>query len=176
MSVFSKLAGTISSFFQLGGPGSPGLNNNAGVLEAKNSANNAFVNLSVATPTTANHAATKAYVDTGGASAAIMEVRFALGTTTASSVNTVPANAVISSVQLDVTTLYSGGTTISIGQTGSVSLLMATGDNVPTVVNLYDSTIDVAWGASALAVLATVAGAPSVGAAQVIVKYSEPLN
>jgi len=35
-------------------------------IEAKDAADSALVNISVLTPTTANHAATKAYVDAGG--------------------------------------------------------------------------------------------------------------
>lgn len=174
MSLFSKLAGTLAAFFQIGGPGGPGLNNNGGNLEARNSANSAFTIFRVATPIAANDAATKAYVDTGGASAAVMEIRFAVGTgATSSSVTSIPANAQIVEAELSVTTPFSGGTTISVGQTGSASLLMGTGDNVATLANMYQSMQDTAWGASPLPVLVTVAGAPSVGAAVCIVKYTE---
>jgi hypothetical protein len=37
MSFFSKVAGAFGNFFQLGGPLGPGVNNNAGTLEALNS-------------------------------------------------------------------------------------------------------------------------------------------
>jgi hypothetical protein len=50
MSLFSRIAGTIFSFFQFGGPGGSGLNNNAGVLEAKNSTNTTLVNMRTADP------------------------------------------------------------------------------------------------------------------------------
>ena len=177
MSIFSKLAGTMAAFFQLGGPTGPGFNNNGGNLEARNAANSAYVNFRVATPVGANDAATKAYVDTGGASAAIMEVRFVLGTGAAqSSVTSIPAGATIVEATLSVTTPYSGGTTISLGQTGSVSLLQATTDNVATAANQYEVKQDTPWGAGALQVLATISGAPSVGAAVVIVKYTEAFN
>jgi hypothetical protein len=175
MSLFSKIAGTISSFLQIGGPGGPGLNNNAGNLEARNSANTAFTIMRGATPVAANDLATKAYVDTGGASAAIMEIRFAVGTAaTSSSVASIPANAQITEAELSVTTPFSGGTTISVGQTGSTSLLMATGDITATLANIYQDMQDTAWGASPLPVLVTVGGAPAAGAAVCIVKYTEP--
>lgn len=174
MNVFSKLAGTMAAFFQVGGATGPGINNNGGNLEARNSANNAYAILRGATPVGANDLATKAYVDTGGASAAIMEVRYVIGTGAAqSSATSIPAGATIVEATVSITTPYSGGTTIAIGQSGSTALLQATGDNVATLANQYQSMQDTPWGASPLAVLATIAGAPSVGAGVVIVKYTE---
>lgn len=61
--LFSKLLGTISSFFQFGGPSGPGINQNAAALETKNAANNAFAIHRGATPVGDNDFATKAYVD-----------------------------------------------------------------------------------------------------------------
>lgn len=106
---------------------------------------------------------------------AVYRIRMPIGTAAAQNdVTLIPANAVISSCMLDVTTPYSAGTTISVGQTGSTSLLMATGDNTATIANQYLNPLDVAWGASALAVLVTVGGAPAAGAGQVIVDYCLP--
>lgn len=89
-----------------------------------------------------------------------------------SSAASVPANAVVRRAMLDIQTPYSAGATITVGQTGSAALLMGTSDNAPTVAGLYEVSQDTAWGASALAVLVTVAGAPSVGAGFVIVEYT----
>lgn len=50
MSLFSRLSGVVASFFQFGGPNGPGLNNNSGALEAKDSTNSVFVNLRAADP------------------------------------------------------------------------------------------------------------------------------
>jgi hypothetical protein len=61
--VFSKLLGTITSFFQVGGTGGPGINANGAALESKNSANSAFAVHRGATPAGDNDFATKAYVD-----------------------------------------------------------------------------------------------------------------
>ncbi len=63
MGLFSKLAGTVSSFFQIGGPAGPGVNANGAALEAKNAANNAFAVMRGATPVGDNDFTTKAYVD-----------------------------------------------------------------------------------------------------------------
>jgi hypothetical protein len=271
MGLFSKLAGVTSSFFQIGGPAGPGINNNGGLLEAKNAANNAFVVMRGATPVGDNDLTTKAYVDktankpipvslqfnggsalpantgteqwyvvtTSGVNASIGQLlwddgsgvgnvavipaatgntivttaAFSGGTislaanqmyvwtgtawldiapsvagatymirtalTTAASQNSatqIPANAIIYDVRLDVTTPYSAGTTISLGITGSTSLFMATGDNTATVAGLYQVMQDTSVGASAAALLATIAGAPAAGVGAMVVLYSLPNN
>lgn len=109
---------------------------------------------------------------------ALFCIRFAItNAASQSSTNLIPANAVVARALLDITTPYSGGATISVGQTGNAALLMATGDSAPTIANVYDATIeDTAWGASALAVLVTVAGAPAAGAGFCAVYYSVPLS
>lgn len=62
MSVFSRIVGVFSTFFQIGGPAGPGLNDNAGTaIEARNAANTGFVNLRAADPVNANDAVTLEY-------------------------------------------------------------------------------------------------------------------
>ena len=108
-------------------------------------------------------------------SGAVFEIRMPITTAASqSSATSIPANAVVSSAELDVRTAYSSGTTLKIGQTGTLNLLQDTGDNFPTVQNLYRAPQDTAWGASALPVLVTITGAPSVGSGFVIVRYSVP--
>lgn len=112
-----------------------------------------------------------------GASGAEREVRFVTNNAASqSSANSIPANAIVQDVKFSVTTPYSAGATVSIGQTGSTSLLQATTDNNPQIASIYDVEGDVAWGASALPVLVTIAGAPAAGAGVVIVSYSIPDN
>ena len=176
MNIFSKLAGTIATFFQIGGAGGPGWNANGSAIEGKNAANSALTVVRGATPVGANDLATKAYVDAGGAAGAIAEIRFALGTGAAqSSVTQLPANAYVVSATLEITTPYSAGTTISVGQTGSPNLLMLTTDNVATLANAYTVPQDTSWGASAATVLVTIAGSPSAGVGVCIVQYTETL-
>jgi len=269
--VFSKLLGTLTSFFQIGGTSGPGVNANGTALETKNAANNAFAVHRGATPVGDNDFTTKAYVDkmaskpipasvqfngnnalpnnsgteqwyvvtTSGANATIGQIlwddgsgagvvavlpavtgntivttaafsggtislaanqmyvwtgsawldiapsvsgatymiRFAIGTAASvSSATQIPANAIIYDARLDVTTPYSAGATISLGITGTVALFMATTDNTLQVAGLYQVMQDTSVGASAAALLATVAGAPAAGAAQGIVLYSVPNN
>jgi hypothetical protein len=54
MGLFEKIAGTVLSFFQIGDSGGPGLNANAGALEARNAANSAFAVMRGATPAGSN--------------------------------------------------------------------------------------------------------------------------
>jgi hypothetical protein len=173
MSVFSKIRGTMEQLFQLQGPTGAQLKNNAGAIEARNSADSGFAVARGATPVAANDLATKAYVDAGaiGPDGGVQTIRFAVALVNVSSTTTIPAGAIIQSTELDVTTPYSGGATISIGQTGTATLLQATTDNSPQSANLYHVDQDVAWGASPLAVLVTITGAPAAGVAAVIVRY-----
>jgi hypothetical protein len=266
--IFSKLLGTLTSFFQFGGTAGPGINANGTALETKNAANSAFTVHRAATPVGDNDLTTKAYVDkiaskplpasvqfngnsalpsnsgteqwyvvtTSGANATIGQllwddgsgtgivaviaavtgntivttaaftggtislaanqmyvwtgsawldiapsisgvtymIRTALALATASSATSIPANAIIYDARLDVTTPYSAGATISLGITGSTALFMATTDNTATVAGLYQVMQDTSVGASAAALLGTIAGAPAAGAAQMIVLYGVP--
>jgi hypothetical protein len=61
MSLFSRIAGAVASFFQFGGPSGPGLNDNAGVLEAKDSTNTVFTNMRGADPVGSNDFVTLEY-------------------------------------------------------------------------------------------------------------------
>ncbi len=54
MGLFSRLAGTIATFFQIGGPAGPGLNANGAALEARDSANSTFAVMRGAAPVGAN--------------------------------------------------------------------------------------------------------------------------
>lgn len=180
-SLWSKTVGTSSPSFQFG-LGGPLAQNNGGALEARNAANSAFVIVRGLTPVAANDLATKAYVDSGGVSGAIQEIRFALGTgASQSSVNQIPANAIVARTKVIVTTAFSAGATLTVGQTGTPALLQATTDNLLTQAivggqpNIFEVEGDTSWGAAPLAVLATVAGAPSVGAGFIAVEFSETL-
>ncbi len=107
----------------------------------------------------------------------VVRIRFAVGTAAStSSVTSIPAGAFVSSCFLDVDTPYSAGTTLSIGRTGSLALLMATTDNDPTLAVQYQADQDTAWGASPLPIVVTLTGAPAAGACEVVVDYAVPLN
>ena len=95
------------------------------------------------------------------------------------STTVLPANALVTRAAIQVNVAYSGGTTITVGQTGSASLLMSSGDSNPTLAvvapyNLFDAPQTTAWGSSALPVLITIAGGPAAGSGNVLVEYSVP--
>lgn len=179
MSVWSKLRGTIETIFQLG-LGGPQIKNNAGAFEMRNLTDSAFVITRGLTPVAANDYATKAYVDSGGGSGAIVQLDIPITTASTTSVDSLPANAVITECTVQITTTYSGGTTISVGQSGgSATLFQLTTDNLPTTTVLPSfytvNQLTTAAGAPAT-VSVTIGGAPGAGVGVVIVKYSEPLS
>lgn len=109
-------------------------------------------------------------------SGAVFCIDLAIGTgASQSSVTIIPANAIILRSTVTITTPYSAGATIAVGQTGTTGLLQATTDSTPQTADNYDAPQRTAWGASPLALLVTVGGAPAAGAGFVTVQYSSPL-
>jgi hypothetical protein len=170
VSLWSKLRGTIETIFQLG-LGGPNLKNNAGVVENRNAADAAFAIARGATPLAANDLTTKAYVDgLVGSGADVLEIRIAVALATVSSVTSIPIGAIVIEAELDVTTPYTGGATISLGQAGAVTEFQLTTDNNPQANGLYQVPQDTA-AASTNPLLVTVAGGPVAGVATAIVRY-----
>lgn len=122
-------------------------------------------------------ATSSSWVNAGGTqiSGAERTIRFPItNAASQSSASLVPANAIVHERFFNIVTPYSAGATLTIGQTGTPALLQATTDNQATVAGEYHVTQEQAWGATALAVLVTVAGAPAAGAGFVSVTYSVP--
>ena len=108
-------------------------------------------------------------------SGVLSAIDFAIGTSASqSSTTSIPANAVVYKTIVNIAVAYSAGATISIGQSGTTALLQGTSGNSPVNVGQYETMNRVAWGSSALAVLATVGGSPSAGSGTVTVFYSQP--
>lgn len=63
MGLFARILGTVSSYFQLGGPSGPRLKNNGGAVDARNATDAAYVNVRGADPVAANDLVTKEYGD-----------------------------------------------------------------------------------------------------------------
>lgn len=111
----------------------------------------------------------------GGAPGISDTIRFPIGiSATTDSATPIPANAIVSNVELDVETAYPPGTTIEIGRVGSLALLQTTAGNLPSALGEYAKRQDTPWGIVPLPPRATIAGAPAFGAAFVIVDYSVP--
>jgi hypothetical protein len=102
-------------------------------------------------------------------------IRFNITTTTASSANSIPANAVVRRCSVVVTTAYSPGSTIAVGTSVTVDLFQLTTNNDPQVIGLYDVFQDTVE-PTGLPVQATVGGSPATGAATIVVDYVIPLN
>jgi hypothetical protein len=104
-------------------------------------------------------------------SGAVQEVRFAITTgATQNSATTLPNNAIVIACELDITTPYSGGATIKVGNSTTTDLLMGTAQNDPQLAALYSLSQDTTFTPSAT-ILVTVAGAPGAGAGFCIVRY-----
>lgn len=69
MSFFSRIAGVVSSFFQVGGPNGPAWKANGGAFDARNAADSAFVIVRGLDPAAAQDLVTLAYLNANGASA-----------------------------------------------------------------------------------------------------------
>lgn len=122
-------------------------------------------------------AGSSSWVNAGGSSVsgAVREIRYAItNSATQDSATQIPANAQVIETEVEIVTPYSGGATISVGQSGSLSLLQSTSDNLATVAGTYQVPQDVAWGGTPLAVRTTVGGAPAAGAGFTIVRYTLP--
>lgn len=107
-------------------------------------------------------------------SGALRTIRFAIGTAaTTDSVTAIPAGSIVSRCQVSITTPYSAGATIEVGDTGgTVNLYMASSQNDPQLANLYGLAQDTTGVAAT--VRATIGGAPAAGAGFVSLWYSVP--
>jgi len=99
-------------------------------------------------------------------------IRYVIGTgATQDSVGLLPTNAIVTDTRIKITTPYSVGATITVGQAGSLTLFQETADNNPQAPagDIFAKLQDTA--ATNLVVRTTIAGAPAAGAAVVIVGY-----
>ncbi len=91
-----------------------------------------------------------------------------------SSATALPATATVVGCQVLVSTPYSAGATIEVGQTGALAAFQGTGDNTPTADGLYVADQQSATASPAAPVTVTIGGAPSAGACVVFVFYTTP--
>lgn len=95
-----------------------------------------------------------------------------------SSVNDIPANARVTYTEVEVTTAYSAGASLTVGHSGDADLLFGADSND---INLqrtgkYVIPQNTAWGSTARPPLTTIGGSPAAGAGAVTVKFTEPLG
>lgn len=116
--------------------------------------------------------------DVGAVTGAVRVIRFVLdNSATQDSVAKPPAANRVLKCRLQITTPYSGGTTISIGQPTALTAFMTTADNDPvgaTAGDIFDVDLDVAAIAGPAVVRVTVAGAPAAGAGVCTIWHANP--
>jgi hypothetical protein len=173
MSAFSKLLGTIGSFFTFG-PTGPGINANGAALETKNNANAAFAVHRGAPPVAANDFVTLGSLPGLGGVVSCISVTPGIAATTTSTAQ-IPAGALVVDCRLLVTTPYSAGGTIEVGIAGTLADFMGTGDNDAQLDGLYDVPQQTTVG-GASAVVVTVGGAPGAGVSVVVVFFVVPVT
>lgn len=140
--VFSKLLGTIKTFFQIGGTGAPGFNATGGALEARNAANSAYAVMRGAAPVGDNDLTTKAYVDKVANKPIPVSLQF-------NGNNPLPNNSATEQWYVVTTT----GANATIGQilwddgsgAGTVTVIpAATGNTIVTTTSFSGGTISLA--------------------------------
>lgn len=116
--------------------------------------------------------------DVGETSGALRVVRYTINNTaTQDSTFSIPQNSRILKARLQITTAYSGGATISIGNTATADLFMTTSQNNPQAINkVYVVDQDTSVGGSDSVVRTTIGGAPAAGAGVVSVWFTMPNN
>ncbi len=89
----------------------------------------------------------------------------------------IPANARVLRCDVEITTAYSGGASIQVGNTSTANLIQTTSDNKPQSSSgkIYSVDQDTAWGGSASVVRVAVGGTPAAGAGVVVVEFCSPL-
>jgi hypothetical protein len=91
-------------------------------------------------------------------------------------VTSIPAGATVVRCDVNITTKYSGGTKITVGRAGALTLLQDTTDNHPDAIpDDYPNLQVTPWGGVTLPVVVTILGGPVVGAGNVAVLYCQPL-
>jgi hypothetical protein len=95
-------------------------------------------------------------------------------TTTPSNIGlAVPSGSIIEKVLVHVTTAYSVGATIIVGDAGTTNSIMASIEVDATTVGIYQ-THPMTEFASLTQLIATIGGSPATGAARVVVSYFVP--
>jgi len=151
----------------------------ATAIAARNQADTLFINVRGADPIIDDDLVTKRYLDATGSAGSVEIIEFVLGIATpVDSVTSLVANTVPLWAEIQITAVYSPGTTIQIGKAGgAANLLLDSVDIDPQTTGIYYvNLVGVSWGAGAAAVRAAIAGAPAVGAAIVRVGYTGTPN
>lgn len=116
--------------------------------------------------------------DIGSLSGGLQEIHIPITSASATfdSITIIPANYNIRQVDLKVTTAFSSGTTIQVGNTSVPNLIMNISDGKPEQVGIYSELQNTEWGVSDSIVRVSIGGSPIAGAGIVMVRYVNPLG
>jgi len=170
--LYKKLRGITNLLFQIGKSG-PQMKNNSGTIEFKNNGDSAFANVSVLTPTLDDHAATKNYVDTQSIGTDFTRIiRFTINTTAAQSSNdTVPSNSRVLRTRVEITTPYSAGATIEVGNSSGSNIFMTTNDVDPETAGAYEIEDDISSAGTTEDIDVAIGNTPGAGAGVVSIEF-----
>lgn len=172
--LYKKMTGVVDQIMQFrSGDGALLKEDGAGILQSRDSGDAAFAKFQAADPTVDDDLVTLRYHNANPSAGGVTQVRFALALVTASSVTLIPATAQVVKSQVEITTPYSAGGTIDIGDGTTVDLIHDQTEIKETKAGAYQVEQDTAWPLGT-AVTATVGGAPAAGAAIVSVWYVIP--
>jgi len=167
--------GTTASTWQLNDDASgPKIKDSSGVLEVRNSADNAYAIVRGLTPVGNADLVTKLYHDGDDAqNVKIIAIPIADPAGAFTSTATIPANSRILRVDKTISEVFDGTGTLAVGYTGSLSAFAGTSDTDITSATTQVLSVNKASDSSARAVICTIGGTPAQGAGIVYVHYIE---
>lgn len=175
MSILKVIDGITKNLFRIGLSG-PQIKNNSNVIECRNSTDADYAILRADEPVGDDDVVTKKFLTNQmGNSVEAIRIPIAFGDAPSkSSTALIPANAIVLTSEVQITTPFSAGVLIKIGQVGNTILLQAGIDNDATAANSYRKEESIGWGAADLAILVTIDGAPAAGEGVITVTYVKP--
>lgn len=152
------------------------LKNNAGIFEARNNADAAYIIGRGADPVGNDDWVTLRYLNNTPPTGSVQVLQYtitAAGGATQDSTFSIPAGNVVYEAREEVTVAWSPGTTIDVGDTATPDLLIATADVDEESVDTYVIPQRTSWPIPSV-VRATVGGAPVAGTSVITVFYGTP--
>lgn len=173
--LFKKMTGVVGQILQFrSGDGALLKEDGAGILQSRDSADAAFAKMQAADPAADDDLVTLRYFNATPATGALQLVRFPIALATVASTTLIPAGSRVTKSQVEITTPYSAGGTIDIGDGTTADLVQANTDIKESKAGAYQVEQDTAWVNGPVTVTATIGGAPAAGAGVVTVWYSIP--
>lgn len=175
----TNLRGTTETRFRFGKGGAQVRKIDGATLEVRDDTDAAYANMRGLDPVDAQDFVTKGFHEANNAAAnGDVTVVLPLALVNKTSTATLPDNAIIKQVVIDVLTAYDNAATLLTDRTGdSGVILSAVAESDLSIVGQYEVKQETDWGSTgAGTVTATVANSPTVGAANIYITYSTPTD